>query len=54
MLTVNDDDRYRKYFIFNTFIYIFNTLLFIYVGSYAKVINKITRLIAPLDCFLIR
>lgn len=47
MLTVNDYDRYIKYFVFNTFIYIFNTLLFMYVGIYDKVINKITRLIAP-------
>lgn len=47
MLTVNEYDKYIKYFVFNTFIYIFNTLLFIYIGIYAKVINKIARLITP-------
>lgn len=41
-------DIYKIYFIFNTFIHIFNTLLFMYVGIYAKIINKFARLIALL------
>lgn len=41
LTVVTDMIVYMKYFVFNTFIHIFNIVIYTYKKIYAKIINKI-------------